>query len=74
MDETLLIVLVLILLPVLTVWAMAKVASLRGPAPPPRESKARVEELVTDALPLDERRDQPEHVRQQLNRRSGVGS
>jgi hypothetical protein len=67
MDRTLIMVIVLICLPVITVWAMAKAASLRGPASPPEESHEPIEVLVTDKFPYDEQRDEPAHAREQAH-------
>lgn len=67
MDRTLALILILVCLPVITIWALAKAAKLRGPAPPPPESHERVEELVTHALPYDEQRDEPAHAREQAH-------
>jgi hypothetical protein len=74
MDKYVAMVLVLVALPVLTFWGMAMAARLRGPAPPPPESKRREARLVTNAIPYDEHRDEPEHVHQQLNRRATTKS
>lgn len=71
MDKYIAMALVLIALPVLTMWGMAVAARLRGPAPPPPESRRPATRLVTEEIPYDEHRDEPEHVRQQLNRRTG---
>ena len=67
MDKVLVIALILLCLPVFTVWAMAKAARLRGPKPPPEESRKHVARLVTDAVPYDEHRDEPAHAREQAH-------
>jgi hypothetical protein len=67
MDKLVVIAIILICLPVLTIWAMAFAARLRGPQSPPRESHRRVERLATDALPYDEHRDEPAHAREQAH-------
>ena len=45
------IVLIAVLLPVALIFVLAKSASLRGPAAPGRESRRRVDSLVTEAIP-----------------------
>ena len=67
MDKLLIVVIILQCLPVLTVWAMAIAARLRGPLPPAEESHRRVEHLATDVLPYDEHRDEPAHAREQAH-------
>ena len=50
MDPLVLVIGLLILVPLATIWALAKSAQLRGPAPR-RESRRRVDSLVTEAIP-----------------------
>ena len=67
MDRTLAIAVILVVLPVLIVWAMVISARARGPLPPVPESHKPVEVLVTDKLPYDEHRDEPAHAREQAH-------
>jgi hypothetical protein len=50
-DQTLVIVLIVVLLPVALLWVLAKSAALRGPAPPAAEKRRPIESLVTEAIP-----------------------
>ena len=70
MDRVLIVAVVLVCLPVLTLWAMTVAARLRGPQPPPEESRKHVERLATEALPYDEHRDAPAHAREQAHHAS----
>ena len=58
MDPTVLIIVLVIVVPLGTIWALAKSAQLRGPAPR-RESHRRVDSLVTEAIP-------EEHVEEEV--------
>jgi hypothetical protein len=66
-DRLVLVAIILLCLPVLTIWAMAIAARLRGPQPPAEESHKRVGRLATEALPYDEHRDEPAHAREQAH-------
>jgi hypothetical protein len=50
MDPIVLVIVIVVLMPIAVVWALAKSARLRGPAPRP-ESRRPVGTLVTDAVP-----------------------
>ena len=50
MDPIVLVIVLAIVVPLATLWALAKSAQLRGPAPR-RESRRRVDSLVTEAIP-----------------------
>jgi hypothetical protein len=67
MDKFVIVAVVLLCLPVLTIWAMAVAARMRGHQSPPEESHRPVEQLVTAALPYDEHRDEPAHAREQAH-------
>ena len=50
MDPIVLVIVLVIVMPLAAVWALARSAQLRGPAPR-RESKRPVGSLVTEAIP-----------------------
>jgi hypothetical protein len=49
-DAWVIVIIALVLVPLAVVWALAKSASLRGPAPRPNPRRP-VETLVTEAIP-----------------------
>lgn len=57
MDTTVALALLLLCLPVVTIWALAKAAALRGPMPPAKETHHHIANLTTERFPYDERRD-----------------
>ncbi|MEA2494367.1 MAG: hypothetical protein QOJ29_2278 [Thermoleophilaceae bacterium] len=50
-DPIVLVIIIAVGMPLGVVFALAKTAQLRGPAAPGRESRKRVESLVTEAIP-----------------------
>ena len=56
-DAWVIVIIALVLVPIAVVWALAKSASLRGPAPRANPQR-RVETLVTEAIPEEHPEDE----------------